>query len=95
MDSHGPRRLDIERYFAGELDTKTTEIVAGHLKECSICSSYLKTLDEERRRFLAEHPYSDAEKLRKACEKQPHLLSQIKDYFTPLTRPALDRKSVV
>jgi hypothetical protein len=60
MNRHsGPGRYTLERFFAGELDQKSSAEVKAHLETCSECASYVKSLDLEKAVYLNKHPYRD------------------------------------
>jgi hypothetical protein len=53
------RKLDIERYGAGELTGAAASGLEDHLHSCPSCSAYLVQLKKERQEFLRAHPYRE------------------------------------
>ena len=53
------RKLDIERYSAGELTGPAAAGLEEHLCSCATCSAYLTTVKKEREEFLQAHPYRE------------------------------------
>lgn len=52
------RRLDLEQYVVGELDSEQSAAVRQHCDTCKECSSYVAMLQEEREEFLVKHPFA-------------------------------------
>lgn len=59
MSESGVRRLDIERYAAGELAGVEARTLEEHLRDCSACGAYLARLSAEKTEFLRAHPFSE------------------------------------
>jgi hypothetical protein len=60
MNNHaGPGKYTLERFFAGELDEKSSGEVRAHLQTCRECTLYVRDLELEKDGYLSKHPYRD------------------------------------
>jgi hypothetical protein len=59
MKTEHPSRIDLERYFTGDLTGDDAGRVGLHAAECAECGRALAELEAERRRFLNVHPFED------------------------------------
>jgi hypothetical protein len=59
MDNSKCRRLEIERYAAGELSGEAAYAVEAHLKSCAGCGARYALIQKDRDEFLRAHPFSD------------------------------------
>jgi len=84
-----PRRLDIERLFAGEMDEINSGELKEHLAGCAVCGSYHESLRREREQFLKMHPFTAAGKIRNIYFKPEPLSGKIRRFIESATRPAL------
>ncbi|MFC1585002.1 anti-sigma factor family protein [Fibrobacterota bacterium] len=71
MACEKPRQLDLELFFAGELDTAGSGEMESHLEECPVCSGYLEELQANKNAFLSRHPYSSFAGAGAAQEEEP------------------------
>jgi hypothetical protein len=53
------RRLDIERFCAGELNGPAAAALTEHFRTCASCSAYSVKLQKERETFLRIHPFAE------------------------------------
>jgi hypothetical protein len=53
------RRLDIERYSAGELTGAAAAGLEEHLRSCPSCAACLAQVQKERGEFLRAHPFAE------------------------------------
>jgi hypothetical protein len=88
------RKLDVERYSAGELTGPAAAGFEEHLCSCATCGAYLAALKKEREEFLRAHPYREFLAARAApisgepwYKKIPSILSL--PVFRPVLAPAL------
>lgn len=58
MKHNGPGKFTLEQYFADELEENDAQKVREHLDICHECESYLKSLKENEKKFLKEHPFN-------------------------------------
>lgn len=80
-----PLRLDIERYFTGELVNKEAADLEEHIQQCSVCHQYLQSLRRQRNEFLADHPFSSLQ----LTKPQSFLLPWYQRIFDFLVKPVL------
>ncbi|MBN2189272.1 MAG: hypothetical protein JW699_07445 [Chitinispirillaceae bacterium] len=53
------RKLDVERFSAGELAGRAAVDIEEHLRSCPACGAYLARLKKEREEFLRVHPFAE------------------------------------
>lgn len=89
MNRHsGPGKYTLERFFAGELDQKSSAEVKLHLETCSECASYVKSLDLEKAVYLNKHPYRDWAAVSNIETAEISLLERMKSWlFKPAFYP--------
>lgn len=81
-----PRKLDIERLIAGELDSERKAELEAHLEECIACKDYYMSLEKERATFLRVYPYSEIAAFSAKKQKKSNLFSKLFDFTS---RPVL------
>lgn len=86
MKHDEPRRLDIELFFAGELDASQADELQKHLDSCPVCFNYLQELRREKNEFLSDHPF---ESFYSAAKPADNVLPWYKQLFSDLLRPSL------
>lgn len=59
MNEH-PRRWELARYHAGDLEATETEKIRAHLAGCQPCRCFIRELEKRRQEFLERHPASEA-----------------------------------
>jgi hypothetical protein len=83
------RRLDLERYVAGELDGSEKSGLEAHLAECSACSGYLAQLRGDREEFLGEHPFGSLRWLAERPQREPWHARYTRIFALPVLRPVM------
>jgi hypothetical protein len=85
MSHKEPKRLEIERLIARELDNEKTISLESHFKECTVCNEYYLSLCKERDTFLRVYPYGSIS----AVAKRKENATWFKKLLDTLMRPAL------
>jgi hypothetical protein len=85
MNHTEPKRLEIERLVAGEIDKEKAAFLEEHFKECKICNAYYLSLSNERDVFLRAHPFHSIETVSKPGEND----TWFKKLLDIIMRPAL------
>jgi hypothetical protein len=85
MSHTEPKRLEIERLIARELDNEKIISLESHFKECTVCNEYYLSLCKERDTFLRVYPYSSITTMAKETEA----VTWFKKLLDSLIRPAL------
>jgi hypothetical protein len=83
------RRLDIERYAAGELTGIAKAQLEEHLRECASCKGYLVELHGEQKAFLGEHPFGSLRWLAERPRLEPWFGRFMGAFALPSLRPVL------
>ena len=55
--NHPVDKLELASYLSGDCSTEQTTLIEKHISGCVSCRRYLQELKEERREFLAAHPF--------------------------------------
>jgi hypothetical protein len=85
MSHTEPKRLEIERLIAREIDTQKASALELHFKECTICNEYYLSLCKKRDTFLRVYPYSSIA----SVARQKESATWFKKLLDTLMRPAL------
>lgn len=85
MNHTEPKRFEIERLVAREMDNEKAISLESHFKECTICNKYYLSLCKERDTFLRVYPYSSIAAVAKRTENA----TWFKKLLDTLMRPAL------
>lgn len=85
MNHSEPKRLEIERYVAKELNEEKCRSLEIHFKECMVCNSYMQSLIQKRKTFLNVYPFESM------CSERPKNAgsSWITKITEVITRPVL------
>ena len=84
------RKLDIERYAAGELAGPAAAALEEHLRTCAACQGYYARLRREREAFLHEHPFADLRTAGAVGESGELWYERLlKPFVVPVLRPVL------
>jgi predicted anti-sigma-YlaC factor YlaD len=54
-----PKRFELARYDAGDMEASEAETIRAHLDECQPCRCFVRELERRRRNFLEKHPAGD------------------------------------
>jgi hypothetical protein len=81
METKHPSKIDLERYFAGDLPGEDAGRVSRHAEECAECGRALAELEAERRRFLNVHPFEDLALGRGSVQKRLPAVSTPKRFI--------------
>ena len=57
MNHTEPKRLEIERLIAREIENEKAISLESHFKECNVCNEYYLSLCKKRDTFLRVYPY--------------------------------------
>ena len=85
MNHTEPKRLEIERFVAREMDNEKAASLEAHFKECTICNDYYLSLSKERDVFLRVHPFHSIATVAKRAES----VTWFKKLLDIIMRPAL------
>lgn len=58
IKSNNISKLQIEKYFTGELGSDQQELIKTHLQDCSRCRNYLTALEENHKEFHQVHSFN-------------------------------------
>lgn len=84
------RRLDIERYSAGELTGPAAAALEEHIRTCASCSAYSAKVRKEREAFLRIHPFAEFNAARTEGKRTERWYEKLADALSfPALRPVL------
>jgi hypothetical protein len=85
MSHAEPKKLEIERLVAREMDNEKAASLESHFSDCSVCKEYYLSICKERDTFLRVYPFSSLEKVVKS-EKNATWVKKLLDI---VMRPVL------
>lgn len=87
MTCNNPRKLEIERLIANDLEISQAKELSEHIEQCQECSSYAQNLQKQAREFSNEYSYEEFAKKNILVKESSFLIKIFETIFTPVMTP--------